>query len=146
MFKLHCYISSTLEPMIYIVFPELRCLRPGAPVISLYKGNSYFAGRVDGLGETIDVTFQNGKQQTYNSFTNDVIVDDVPDISELVGGSRVLARRPSSTSFEPGFVNGTLEGFPSNDTFLVNYDSGENIARNIQDIRLAVKPRSCSEY
>jgi hypothetical protein len=128
------------------VFLDLRCLRPGAPVISLYKDNRYFPGRLDGLGESIDVTFENGQQQSYMSYTNDVIVDDVPDISELIGGSRVLARRPSSISFEPGFVNGSIEGLPLNDTFLVNYDSGDSIARSVQDIRLAVKPRSCSKY
>ena len=115
-------------------------------MISRYKENRYFPGRVDGLGESIDVTFENGQQQTYGSFTNEVIVDDVPDISELTGGARVLARRPRSTSFEPGFVNGSIEGLPVNDTFLVNYDSGDSIARNIQDIRIAVKPRSCSKY
>lgn len=132
--------------MIRFISIELRCLRPGAPVISLYKNNRYFTGRVDGMGESIDVTFENGQQQTYNSYTNDVIVDDVPDVGELTGGSRVLARRPSSSSFEPGFVNGTIEGLPVNDTFLVNFDTGDSIARNIRDIRLAVKPRSCSKY
>ena len=101
---------------------------------------------MESLGESIDVTFQNGKRQSYSSYSNDVIVDDVPDVSELIGGSRVLARRPKSTSFEPGFVNGTIEGLPLNDTFLVNYDSGDSMARNIMEIRLATKPSSCSKY
>ena len=128
-----------------LILVELRCLRPGAPVISLYKDNRYFPGVVDGLGESIDITFQNGQRQSYGSYTNEVVVDDIPDVSELAGGSRVLARRPSSTSFEPGFVNGSIVGLPLNDTFLVNFDNGDSIARSVEDIRLAVKPRSCSK-
>lgn len=114
-------------------------------MIGLYRDGRYFPGSLDGLGESIDVTFQNGQQQSYSSFTNDVIVDDVPEAVELEGGSRVLARRPNSISFEPGFVNGSIKGLPLNDTYLVNFDNGDSIARNIRDIRLAVKPRSCSK-
>ena len=100
---------------------------------------------MESLGESIDVTFENGKQQSYNANNNEVIVDDIPDVDELIGGSRVLARRPSSTSFEPGFVNGSVQGVPGNDTFLINYDSGDSISRNIVDIRLATKPPTCSK-
>ncbi|KAK2573072.1 WSC domain-containing protein, partial [Acropora cervicornis] len=115
------------------------CLEPSARVISRWKNGNYYKGEIDSITNRVNVLFDNGVRLAYSPRDNvDIVVDRIPDHSELPWGSQILVNRPRSRAFEIGYIRDIKNG-----RFVILYENGEEIMHTLDQLRVFNKSRIC---
>lgn len=123
----------------FYLFEE--CLEPSARVISRWKNGNYYKGEIDSITNRVNVLFDNGARLAYSPRDNvDIVVDRIPDHSELPWGSQILVNRPRSRAFEIGYIRDIKNG-----RFVILYENGEEILHTLDQLRVFNKSRICGK-
>ena len=89
----------------------------------------------------MNVLFDNGARLAYSPRDNvDIVVDRIPDHSELPWGSQILVNRPRSRAFEIGYIRDIKNG-----RFVILYENGEEIMHTLDQLRVFNKSRICGK-
>lgn len=85
--------------------------------------------------------FDNGARLAFNPHDNvDVVVDRIPDHTELPWGSRILVNRPKSRAFEIGYIRDIKNG-----RFVILYENGDLVLHTLDQIRAFNKSQVCGK-
>ena len=86
--------------------------------------------------------FDNGARRAYSPRDNvDVVVDRIPDHTELPWGSQILVNRPKSRAYEIGYIRDIKNG-----RFVILYENGDMILHTLDQVRAFNKSQICGKW
>ncbi|KAL9965994.1 hypothetical protein ACROYT_G023999 [Oculina patagonica] len=116
--------------------PTVGFIRVGSRVWGKALNGDFYKGVVTGLGEMLHIKFDNGDTIAHDrNDTECVVFDQVPEISDLEVGSRVIAHWPSLPAKLSGKVIGIEHG-----KYYVEYDDGDKHQNTIDQLRILKPP------
>ncbi|KAJ7369786.1 hypothetical protein OS493_036429 [Desmophyllum pertusum] len=116
--------------------PTVGFIRVGSRVWGKALNGDFYKGVVTGLGEMLHIKFDNGDTIAHDrTDTECVVFDQVPEISDLEVGSRVIAHWPSLPAKLSGKVIGIEHG-----KYYVEYDDGDKHHNTIDQLRILKPP------
>lgn len=116
--------------------PTVGFIRVGSRVWGKALNGDFYKGVVTGLGEMLHIKFDNGDTIAHDRTDPECVVfDQVPEISDLEIGSRVIAHWPSLPAKLSGKVIGIEHG-----KYYVEYDDGDKHHNTIDQLRILKPP------
>lgn len=116
--------------------PTVGFIRVGSRVWGKALNGDFYKGLVTGLGEMLHIKFDNGDTIAHDrSDPECVVFDQIPEISDLEVGSRVIAHWPSLPAKLSGKVVGIEHG-----KYYVEYDDGDKHHNTIDQLRILKPP------
>lgn len=116
--------------------PTVGFIRVGSRVWGKALNGDFYKGVVTGLGEMLHIKFDNGDTIAHDRTDPECVVfDQVPEISDLEIGSRVIAHWPGLPAKLSGKVIGIEHG-----KYYVEYDDGDKHHNTIDQLRILKPP------